>query len=146
MKLPALKFLLLRLLEKSPKTGYELMKEVKSFFGTSTPGSVYPLLRWWEERGYIKKEEGKYALTEKGYSFLREMEEKRRQYIEIAKKELIALAKALRDPDLEKLVSYIPLREKIGEDGIAMLASFVEILINCKDKKREEIARLLEGC
>ena len=145
MKAPALKFLILRLLEEGPKSGYEIVKEVESLLGSSYPGSVYPLLRWWEERGFVEKRE-KYYLTSKGRKFLEELERRRNDYVERVKRDLLALARALKDPEMEKLVSFLPLRERIGDEGMVMLAAFLELLLRCGRKKREELKELLKGC
>ncbi len=145
VKTPALKFLLLRLLEEGPKSGYELGKHIEEILGTSYPGSIYPLLKWWEERGFVKKN-GKYSLTEKGREFLRELEERRNEYLQRMKKDLLALAKALNDPEMEKLVSYLPLRDRIGPDGMVMLANFVELLTKCKEKAKMELERISKEC
>jgi len=75
-----------------------------------------------------------YELTEKGRNFLKELERKRREYIERIKKDLVALAMALNDPDMEKLVSYLPLREKVGREGIILLVRFLELLVECREK------------
>ena len=145
MKTPALKFLILRLLEEGPKSGYEIGKRVKEILGVSYPGSVYPLLRWWEERGFVKKNR-KYHLTEKGKAFLKELEERRSEYLERMKKDLLALARALNDPEMERLVYYLPLRERIGPDGMVMLANFVELLMKCKERVGRELRRLEKEC
>ena len=145
MRTPTLKFFLLRLLERGPKSGYELMKEIEELLGRVSPGAVYPLLRWWEERGVVEKRD-KYYLTEKGRKLLSELEKKRNEYIERAKRDLLALARTLRDPEMEKLVSYLPLRDKIGERGMLVLGRLVELLVECKDREKivERLRRVVE--
>lgn len=149
MKVPALKFLLLRLLKEGPLSGYELMKRVESITGVSHPGSIYPLLRWWEERGFIEKDE-KYHLTDKGKKFLDELEERRKEYLEMAKRDLLALARALDDPEMEKLASLIPFRESIGEEAVILMSSLGELLSRCKKKELlrdiREVLQRWEGC
>ena len=145
MKTPALKFLILRILEEGPLSGYEVGKRIEEILGHAYPGSIYPLLRWWEEKGFVRKGE-KYELTQKGRKFLKELEEKRNKYIEMAKKDLLALARALGDSDMEKLVSYLPLREKIGDEGMVLLASVVEYLLRCGEEGRKRLREVLERC
>ncbi len=145
MKTPALKFLILRLLEKGPLSGYEIGKKVEEILGHAYPGSIYPLLRWWEERGFVQKRD-KYELTEKGRRFLEELEKRRNQYLEMAKKDLLALARALGDSEMEKLVSYLPLREKVGDEGMVLLASVVEYLLRCGEAGRKRLREVLERC
>ncbi len=132
MKAPALKFLILRLLEEGPKSGYEIIKDVENLLGSSYPGSIYPLLRWWEERGFIEKKD-KYYLTTKGKEFLEELEKRRNEYVERVKRDLLALARALNDPEMEKLVSFLPLRERIGDEGMFLLAHLISLLTECKE-------------
>ena len=142
MKVPALKFLILRLLQEGPKTGYEIMKRLEEMLGSSYPGSVYPILRWWEEKGFVEKRE-KYRLTPRGEAFLKELENKRKQYLEMVKRDLLALSRALGDREMEELSSYIPLREKIGDEGMVILSRILEILTACDNSKKEELKKFL---
>jgi DNA-binding PadR family transcriptional regulator len=73
----ALKFLIMKLIEEKPKTGSEIMDEIedKSLgYWRPSPGSVYPMLSYLEDKGYIhSKEEGttkRYFLAPKGKEFL----------------------------------------------------------------------------
>jgi DNA-binding PadR family transcriptional regulator len=76
-----LRFHILRLLASRPMSGSEIMSEIeKETVGRwkPSPGSVYPLLAWLQDNGYIKEqpteESGikRYALTDQGKSFLKE--------------------------------------------------------------------------
>jgi len=71
--------LVLWLLSKGPRHGYELIKEVKKLTGRKLkPGMVYPLLHWLEDEGFAVSEWVKrsgrnlrcYRLTEKGENML----------------------------------------------------------------------------
>ncbi len=66
---------LLCMLEKRPMHGYEIMKQFEARFKKSVGASaVYPLLKDYEEKGYLKidiefsgkKEKKVYSLTKKG--------------------------------------------------------------------------------
>ncbi|ABM81295.1 PadR family transcriptional regulator [Hyperthermus butylicus] len=52
------RYLVLMLLAEGPKTGYELIKQLRSLFarygGRASPGTVYPVLRRLEEEGLIR--------------------------------------------------------------------------------------------
>ena len=76
-----LRYYVLKLLREKPMSGSEIMEEVeKQTDGRwrPSPGLVYPLLAWLQEKSYTKdlpKEEGglkRYMLTEKGKQFFEE--------------------------------------------------------------------------
>ena len=77
-----LKFVILRLISKSPMHGYEVMKaleeESKGYYRPS-PGSVYPTLQMLDDEGYVSVEEkdGKkiYSITTEGLAYLKENED-----------------------------------------------------------------------
>ncbi len=65
--------LLLSALLDGPAHGYELMDRLEQFSGGSwrpSPGSVYPLLQMFEDRGFVRSDEQEgrrvFALTEAG--------------------------------------------------------------------------------
>lgn len=73
----ALRFLILRMVEEKPRTGSEIMDEIESkSLGCwrPSPGSVYPMLSYLEEKGYVRgKAEGasrRYSLEPKGREFI----------------------------------------------------------------------------
>lgn len=74
--------LILWLLSQGPRHGYELIKEVKKLTGKKMkPSTVYPLLYWLEDEGFVVSEcikRGRrdlrcYRLTKKGESLLRKV-------------------------------------------------------------------------
>jgi DNA-binding PadR family transcriptional regulator len=76
----------LRLLSEKPMSGSEIIQSIEEKSEgrwRPSPGSVYPLLAWLQEKGYIKEtptqEPGikRYALTEEGKKFLEEHEKGR---------------------------------------------------------------------
>jgi DNA-binding PadR family transcriptional regulator len=76
-----LRYRVLKLLNEKPMSGSEIMSEIeKQTDGhwIPSPGSIYPLLAWLQEKGYIKEapeqEAGmkRYALTDQGKAFLEE--------------------------------------------------------------------------
>lgn len=75
-----LRYYVLELLSESPMSGSEIMDTIERESGglwRPSPGSIYPLLEWLKERGYIKEvktdEVGvkKYVLTQRGEEFLK---------------------------------------------------------------------------
>ncbi len=76
-----LRYQVLKLLSEKPMSGSEIMSEIeKKTDGhwIPSPGSIYPLLAWLQEKGYIQEaaeqEAGmkRYALTDQGKAFLDE--------------------------------------------------------------------------
>lgn len=76
-----LRYQVLRFLAEKPMSGSELMSEIEkrtNKYWKPSPGSIYPLLAWMRDNGYIveapQKEVGikRYTLTDKGKGFLEE--------------------------------------------------------------------------
>ncbi len=75
-----IRYHVLEALKEKPMSGSELMGELEKHTGgfwKPSPGSIYPLLNWLQEKGYIKElptENGfkRYELTETGNSLLAE--------------------------------------------------------------------------
>jgi DNA-binding PadR family transcriptional regulator len=76
-----LRLQVLRLLNEKPMSGSEIISDIKkqtNGLWKPSPGSIYPLLSWLQDKGYIKevaeKEAGikRYELTDQGKAFLEE--------------------------------------------------------------------------
>jgi DNA-binding PadR family transcriptional regulator len=76
-----LRYYVLRLLNQKPMSGSEIMSEIEKRTDgrwRPSPGSIYPLLAWLQEKGYStgvpQQEIGvkRYTLTEQGKKFLKE--------------------------------------------------------------------------
>jgi len=76
-----LRYQVLKLLNEKPMSGSEIMTEIEKQTNghwKPSPGSIYPLLSWLQDKGYIKEtaeqETGikRYVLTELGKTFLEE--------------------------------------------------------------------------
>ena len=86
-----LRYYVLRLLNEKPMSGSEIMQEIeKQTDGCwkPSPGSIYPLLAWLQDGGYIKesseKEVGmkRYTLTEQGKTLYEGYAKRRREFPE----------------------------------------------------------------
>jgi len=80
-----LRYSVIELLGTKPMSGSEIMKEIEDRTGwRPSPGSVYPLLAWLQEKGFIEKvcaeevDVKRFTLTDKGKS-LREENRRRRE-------------------------------------------------------------------
>ncbi|MEM2905343.1 MAG: PadR family transcriptional regulator [Candidatus Bathyarchaeia archaeon] len=82
-----LRYQVLRLLNEKPMSGSEIMTEIEKRTDghwRPSPGSIYPLLAWLQDKSYIKEADGeagikRYALTDKGKAFLEEQTKTREQ-------------------------------------------------------------------
>lgn len=79
-----LRYYVLELLSEESRSGSELMdliEERSRGLWRPSPGSIYPLLEWLKDRGYVKEAQTgdinvrRYSLTEKGRKFLEEQRE-----------------------------------------------------------------------
>jgi DNA-binding PadR family transcriptional regulator len=82
---------MLRMLSEQDMSGSEIMSAIKKETQgrwIPSPGSVYPLLAWLEDKGFIKEaqktkgEVKRYTLTEQGKNFLKEVKEKKMEFPE----------------------------------------------------------------
>jgi DNA-binding PadR family transcriptional regulator len=85
-----LRYQLLKMLNEKPMSGSEIMAELESKtngYWKPSPGSIYPLLAWLQDKGYVKEaaeqEPGirRCTLTEQGKTFL-DQETKRREELD----------------------------------------------------------------
>ncbi|MCJ8520731.1 DNA-binding PadR family transcriptional regulator [Pseudorhizobium tarimense] len=74
-----LRLLVLALIEKEPRHGYEIIKHIEDMtygFYAPSPGVVYPTLTYLEEAGYVVSEQDgnkkRYIITDEGRSHLEE--------------------------------------------------------------------------
>lgn len=76
-----LKYYVLKLLNEKPMSGSEIMNEIEKRTDgrwKPSPGSIYPLIAWLQDKGYAKEvpeqEAGikRYTLTDQGKAFLQE--------------------------------------------------------------------------
>jgi len=83
-----LRYQVLKLLDEKPMSGSEIMNEIEKQTNghwKPSPGSIYPLLSWLQDKGYIKEsaeqEAGikRYMLTEQGKTFLQEHVKRREE-------------------------------------------------------------------
>jgi DNA-binding PadR family transcriptional regulator len=84
------RFHVLEALNEKPMSGSELMEEIEKHAGgfwKPSPGSIYPLLSWLQENGYVKElptENGlkRYELTANGKSMFEEQKRIRKKFRE----------------------------------------------------------------
>lgn len=153
-----LRFHVLRLLKEKPMSGSEIMdaieKETHGFWRPS-PGSIYPLLAWLQDKGYIKEvpsEEGgvkRYTITEQGLKLLEEqakIEEKMRKIALFAPRFMWLVPPTERisaiQESLERVIrSFIDLREALEERVSEQTLKEVTEILNSAAEKIEALAR-----
>jgi len=132
----------LELLSEKPMSGSEIIEEIEKRTNgrwKPSPGSIYPLLAWLQDNGYIKEvvaEEGgmkRYTLTEKGKTFL----EQERKIKEKLQKE----AKFLPPPFLGALWFKIPPEKtaKLRASMDRIICSFFELAGKLQEHFSEQI-------
>lgn len=124
-----LRYQVLELLNEKPLSGSEIMSEIEEKTGgcwRPSPGSVYPLLAWLQDNGYIQEvpvqESGvkRYTLTDKGRQLL---EEQRKLKIQFEKER-----KFFAPPFLGALWLHIP-PKKAHELRVAV-GQFIDAFLN----------------
>ncbi|MGB9740136.1 MAG: PadR family transcriptional regulator [Candidatus Bathyarchaeales archaeon] len=132
----------LELLNEKPMSGSEIIDEIEKRTNgrwKPSPGSVYPLLAWLQDNGYVKEiiaEEGgmkRYALTDKGKALL---EEGRK-----IKEKLQREAKFLPPPFLGTLWFKIPPEKtvKLRESMNRVVCAFFELTGNLQESFSEKV-------
>ena len=133
-----LKYLILKLLDEKPDTGYGIISRIEKRTGFWKPstGSIYPLLENLTDKGLIKKSEiggrAVYKLTEKGKRALKEIYKVKVETLEKIRNAHIVLAKIFDDPDL--LIVARRIDEKIKRGSIPIFALIPRDLIEILEK------------
>ena len=138
-----LKYSVLKLLNEKPRSGSEIMSEIKSKTEgrwKPSPGSIYPLLAWLQDKGYTKEVSDqdpgmkRYTLTDEGKAFLQEHVKR--------KKELREKFGAFRPPfhRFPWLNSYPKEAKELLETGKSFMKASWNLLDNLREKYSEEIA------
>ena len=134
-----LRLLVLALIEKEPRHGYEIIKHIEDMtygFYAPSPGVVYPTLTYLEEAGYVSAEtEGnkkRYSITDEGRGYL----ESNRGLAATILERLSHVAERIRHKQ-ERMQG----RERGHDAGPGLPRSIDAALLNL----REVIARQLEN-
>ncbi|HKZ94919.1 MAG TPA: PadR family transcriptional regulator [Candidatus Bathyarchaeia archaeon] len=163
-----LRYQVLKLLDEKPMSGSELMAEIeKQTEGRwrPSPGSIYPLLSWLQDKGYIKEADGqeagvkRYALSDSGKALLvehgkRQVEMRKRfphfgpgpgfmgpMWFEFYPER----AKELRRATKDLAMAIWKLRDKIREEYSEKAVQDAAKALEETAKKIEEIAGKLRG-
>ena len=138
-----LKYSVLKLLDEQPRSGSEIMNEIESKtegHWKPSPGSIYPLLAWLQDKGYTKEapdqEPGmkRYILTDEGKAFLEEHVKRR--------KEIRERFDAFRPPfhRFPWFNAYPEKAQELLEAGKSFMKASWDLLDNLREKYTEEAA------
>jgi DNA-binding PadR family transcriptional regulator len=146
-----LRFQVLELLAEKPMSGSEIMNEIEKKTNgcwKPSPGSIYPLLAWMQDNGYVKElpmdENGmkRYLLTDKGKTLL----EEQRRIKEKLKKE----ARFFPPPFMGPLWFRLPpektfkLRESLRKFIITFFELGAALEENFSEKAIDETRKILD--
>ncbi|MBO3797811.1 MAG: PadR family transcriptional regulator [Thermoproteota archaeon] len=147
-----LRYLILEKLSEKPMSGSELMDRIEEESHGAwrpSPGSIYPLLTWLQEKGFVKAlprdETGikRYELTDKGRKLLEEKDKIREKLVE----KMVSFPLLIPPPPF---VSRLP-EDRLGElhkPIKRLFIAFREFMILSKDKATKEdlaeVGRVLE--
>ncbi|MGC9308517.1 MAG: PadR family transcriptional regulator [Thermoplasmatota archaeon] len=109
MRVPFLKYFILKTLSAGKATGYEIIKKCEERLGyTPSTGSVYPLLKDMEASGDITGEKQDrrtlYQLTEKGQQMLEEGEKVKEEAYQKLRQYALQLAEIFEDEALHHMI------------------------------------------
>ena len=138
-----LRYYVLRLLNEKPMSGSEIMNEIEKRTDERwkpSPGSIYPLLAWLQEKGYTtevpEQEAGikRYVLTDEGKAFLQE---------HVKRKEELRKRFRFLTPPFHGFpwLNFYP--EKTGElvdSGKKLVTAGWNLLDSLREKYSEEVA------
>jgi DNA-binding PadR family transcriptional regulator len=163
-----LRYRVLKLLSEKPMSGSEIMGEIeKQTEGhwRPSPGSIYPLLSWLQDKGYIKEADGeeagvkRYSLTDTGKTFLAEHDQRRNEmrkrfahfgpgpgfmgpmWFEFYPEK----AKELRRATKDLAVAVWKLRDQLKEEYSEKVAEEAAKALEDTAKKIEEISKKLRS-
>ncbi|MEM1659434.1 MAG: PadR family transcriptional regulator [Candidatus Jordarchaeales archaeon] len=157
-----LKMSILQLLSEKPMSGAEIMEEIYRRSGgvwKPSPGSVYPLLAWLQDNGYIKEVQRilgngskRYTLTDKGKQMLEEL---RKQECKCFRRGPPLLSWMLSpwiqaaSSTLSKIIgeAYLLFEElqSLGEEYSGVVSEVEDVLRRAVDEIREILRRAKEG-
>jgi len=140
-----LRYYVLKLLNEKPMTGSEIMDEIEKRtkgHWKPSPGSIYPLMAWLQDNGYVKEapeqEAGmkRYILTERGKEFLEEHVKKRD---ELREKFMFFMPPFPMPPPLElPWLDFYPQKMKELVEALGALKKLAKALWNLRDSLREK--------
>ena len=131
----SLKFLVLKILSKKPKTGKDIRNLIQEKTGWKTsPGSFYPLMKELSELNFVTFEKDAniktYKITKKGNNFLKEADYKKEEILKKIEEGMSLLNAIGEDKCAKDLIKRIQGRSNLEDE-------FIPIEKNLYDLKKE---------
>ena len=160
-----IRYHVLEALNEKPMSGSELMEEIEKHTGgfwKPSPGSIYPLLAWLQDNGYIRElpaENGlkRYELTQNGKSLLEEQKKIRKKFREEAgfmpgqffdsflMKITPEKAGEIRESMKRLAIAMFQIGNALQENYSEEVLSEALRVVNETSKKIEEISKKMKG-
>ncbi len=145
-----LKLLILKELEKSDATGYELIQKISVKTSKKpSPGSVYPLLKELANSGFLTvRVEGNkkiYSLSEKGKKVLEEALKQEKEAI-LRKIEVLKSSGILSEDEADKMFQFISMKKELWMKLFELRnwTRFLHLLANALEKSKSEVEEILD--
>jgi len=144
-----LKLLIMKELEKSSASGYDLIKRISNIVKKPSPGSMYPLLKELTNAGFLNvKVDGNrklYSLSEKGKLVLEEASRREKEAI-LKKIEVLVSSGIITTDEAEKMLHFINFKRelmmKLAE--LKNWREFVIALSKAIEKSKAEVESIIE--
>ncbi len=138
MKIPRLfqrgllRYLILELIAEKPRHGYEIIRHFQDEFNglyQPSPGTIYPMLQAFEERGYVQGEEAEgkkvYAITLKG-------------------REVLATREARFQKRVERMEAFMRKRRGLHQEARQLAGLLMTSYPDLTDTQSAEIEQILK--
>ncbi len=144
-----LKLLILKELEKSDATGYELIQKISVKAKKPSPGSVYPLLKELANAGFLNvRVEGNkkiYSLSEKGKAVLEEASKREKEAI-MRKIEVLKASGIISEDEANKMFQFISMKRELWMKlhELRNWAQFINLLAKAIEKSKSEVEEIID--
>jgi len=144
-----LKLLILKELEKSNATGYELIQRISTKVKRPSPGSVYPLLKELTNAGFLNvRVEGNkkiYSLSERGKAVLEEASKREKEAI-IKKIEVLKDSGIISEDEANKMFQFISMKRELWMKlhELRNWALFINLLTKAIEKSKSEVEEIID--
>ena len=144
-----LKLLILKELEKSDATGYELIQKISAKAKKPSPGSVYPLLKELANASFLNvRVEGNkkiYSLSEKGKAVLEEASKREKEAI-MRKIEVLKASGIISEDEANKMFQFISMKRELWMKlhELRNWARFINLLAKAIEKSKSEVEEIVD--
>ncbi|RLI74145.1 hypothetical protein DRO97_06285 [Archaeoglobales archaeon] len=145
-----LKLLILKELEKSDATGYDLIKKISIKTSKKpSPGSVYPLLKELTNSGFLSvRDEGKkkiYSISEKGKKILKEISTQEKEAI-LRKIDVLKESGIIGEDEVNEVFQLINFKRELWIKLFELRnwTQFLRTISRASENSKDEVERILD--